>query len=138
MGSIDGTAWLKPARLRPASCGNSAGDARTQSMPSPSTSPFPCPALSPAGRSALRWRALAIPVLLGCLSLPATGCFSIAVRIPAQVKGTQPDPGTALAAAAADVVTAPLQLPLIVAAGIGEIRRRSEPQSPSEVADAHP
>lgn len=97
-------------------------------MPSPRSSPFPCPALSPTGRLPRRWRALIISTLLGCLNLPATGCFSIAVRIPAQVKGMKPDPGTALAAAAADVVTAPLQLPLIVAAGIGEIRRRSEPE----------
>jgi hypothetical protein len=79
-----------------------------------------------------------IPALLGCLPLPATGCFSLAVRSPAQVKGTKPDPGTALAAAAADVVTSPLQLPLIVAAGIGEIRRRSEPERPSALTATDP
>ena len=78
-----------------------------------------------------------IPALFVCVPLPATGCFSLAVRIPAQVKGTKPDPGTALAAAA-DVVTAPLQLPLIVAAGIGEIRRRSEPERPSALTATDP
>ena len=103
----------------------------TQLMSSLRPSSLRRPPHSAPQRNPRRWRAPVFSALLGCLTLPTAGCFSLAVRIPAQVKGTRPDPGTTLAAAAADVVTAPLQLPLIVAAGIGEIRRRGEPESPA-------
>jgi hypothetical protein len=40
-----------------------------------------------------------------------------------------------MAAAAADLLTAPLQLPLIVAVGIGELRQWTKHESPVTRAD---